>query len=93
MIIIASEKGHFEKIKFLVENGADVNGNDYNNRSALMIASKKGNFELVKYLVENGADVNAKNNQNGNIFFLLIPSMYTTIFVKKLKIIIHIIPC
>ena len=34
-----------------------------------------------------------ENCLNGSFFFLLIPSMYKTIFVKKLKIIIHIIPC
>ena len=52
--------GHFEIMKHLVENGADLNARDENNDTALMKAFQKGRFDIVKYLVENGADVNAK---------------------------------
>jgi ankyrin repeat protein len=47
-----------EIVKFLIENGADVNAN---NGVALDYASRNGNLEIVKFLLENGADVNANN--------------------------------
>jgi ankyrin repeat protein len=47
----ASFNGHLEVVKYLVDNGADVNG-------GIESASKNGQFEILKYLVENGADVN-----------------------------------
>ena len=55
-IYLASELGHLEKVKYLVENGADVNAKDRFDRTALIFASENGHFEIVKYLVENGAD-------------------------------------
>ena len=49
----ASNNGHFEIVKYLVKNGADVK-----NSGALRGASEYGHFEMVKYLVENGANMN-----------------------------------
>ena len=58
--------GHFEIVKFLVENGADPNvKDDFYGRTTLMFASQKGHFEIVKFLIENGADANTKDDFNG----------------------------
>ena len=43
----ASENGHFEIVKYLVENGVNVNTS--NGIEALMWASENGHFEVVKY--------------------------------------------
>jgi ankyrin repeat protein len=50
-------------VKYLVENGADLNSKEglYND-TALILASKNNFSEIVKYLHVNGADVNAKND-------------------------------
>jgi ankyrin repeat protein len=64
----ASEKGNFEMVKFLVENGAHPNVKNRSGWTALMYASEKGNFKIVKLLVENGADPNVKNNSNSTAF-------------------------
>lgn len=53
---MASELGHTEIVKILVENGADVHA--YNG-GPLRWASRSGHLEIVKYLVEKGAHVNA----------------------------------
>ncbi|RYP17500.1 hypothetical protein DL765_004464 [Monosporascus sp. GIB2] len=53
-------RGHIETVKFLVQNGADVNmplqTGDYG--SALAAAAYGGHTETVKFLVQNGADIN-----------------------------------
>ena len=56
---LASERGHLEVVKYLVEQGADIHAmNDY----ALRWSSLKGHLEVVKYLVENGANIHANND-------------------------------
>ena len=60
-LIMASVNGRLEKIKKLVQIGADVNARNMKKSTALILASKYGHFEIVKYLVEYGADVNAIN--------------------------------
>ena len=45
--------GHLEKVKYLVENGADINSKYANGSTALMHAAEKGHLEIVKYLDEH----------------------------------------
>ncbi len=53
---LASEKGHLEVVRYLVEHEADIHAwNDY----ALRLASHNGHLEVVKYLIEKGANINA----------------------------------
>jgi len=47
------KKEHEIIVKYLVENGADVQGNKYSLNSVC----EKEHEIIVKYLVENGADV------------------------------------
>ena len=48
-------------MKYLVENGADVNA------GALMYASENGHFEIVKYLIANGANIDSTYSANTEI--------------------------
>ena len=43
---------HFEIVKYLVQNGADVNEKDINNATALKFASTNNHFEIMKYLIK-----------------------------------------
>ena len=52
----AAEKGHFEIVKFLVENGANIHAD---GDSALCLAAEEGHFKIVKFLIKNGADIHA----------------------------------
>ncbi len=54
------EGGNLEVVKYLVEQGADVNAKDEDGWTVLHAVDEGGNLEVVKYLVEQGADVNAK---------------------------------
>ena len=57
---LAARGGRLSEVKYLVENGADVNTRDnYVYYTVLHEAAGYGHLSEVKYLVENGADVNA----------------------------------
>ena len=57
-LIIVSKLGNIKSVKFLIENGADVNTQNEKGITALMLASRFGHIETVKFLIEKGADVN-----------------------------------
>lgn len=52
--------GNFDKIKYLIEQGADIHAN---SDEALRMASRSGCLNIVKYLVENGADIHANSDE------------------------------
>lgn len=51
-----------QKVKTLVEAGADVNTVDIYGRTALFMATFNRDFDLVKYLIKKGANVNLRNS-------------------------------
>lgn len=57
----ASENGHLEVVKYLVESGADVNGD---KTISLRNASKNGHLSVVKYLIDKGADIHARYDES-----------------------------
>ncbi len=58
-LIEAVNIGQLEKIKYLVENGADIHGF---KEASLINALKKGHLDVVKYLVEQGANIHSNND-------------------------------
>ncbi len=63
-LIYASEWGHIEIVKLLIDEGADVNYKDYPNEdeeripyTALRYACSNGHIEIVKILIDEGADI------------------------------------
>ena len=57
----ASEGGHTDTARLLIENGADVNAKNKSDSTSLMYALEGGHTNTARLLIENGADVNAKN--------------------------------
>lgn len=57
----SDSQNRHEFVKFLIENGADVNSKDKNGNTALISASSNRDLEIAKLLIENRADLNAKN--------------------------------
>lgn len=66
-LIVASFHGAYETVRFLVENGCDVNSTNYNGTSVLMYAmseaSKSGDIKVMEYLIRNGGDLMHKDNK------------------------------
>ena len=50
-------------VRFLIENGADVNISDSDGLTLLMKAVRDGNKSLISLLIESGADVSAQDSQ------------------------------
>lgn len=55
-LISAVQKGDFDKVRELIDNGVDLNEADRTGYTALMAASEKGDVEIASYLLERGAD-------------------------------------
>ncbi|RYP27389.1 hypothetical protein DL767_007708 [Monosporascus sp. MG133] len=55
-IQLASDNGHVEVVKLLLEKGADWTIRDSNGWTPLSVASDSGQVEVVKLLLEKGAD-------------------------------------
>ena len=61
VLIVAAQKGQIGVVKYLAENGADIEAGDNYERTALSWAAQNGHIGVVKYLVEQGADVHQKD--------------------------------
>jgi len=58
---IASQNGHFDLVKVLVEKGADVNAKNGGGQTALHMVVSYEIEEVKAYLMSKGADVSIKN--------------------------------
>ena len=59
----AAKAGNAQKVKDLLEKGADANAKNHEGTTALMVAAYKGSREIIAVLTERGADVNARDNE------------------------------
>ena len=69
---IATEKGHFNIMKCLIEHKAYVNTKTkYDRVTSIQIACSKGNIEMIKYLIKHGANPTIKNSIGLNALEML----------------------
>jgi ankyrin repeat protein len=59
-LMMASQFGHAEVVKLLLDRGAKLDLQVSGGPTALLIASAHGNTEVVKLLLENGANPDLK---------------------------------
>ena len=62
LLIHATENGHLEITKYLIEANANVNLQRNDGTTALMFAAQIGAIEMAKYLIEANAYVNLQRN-------------------------------
>lgn len=60
-LIFASEEGHTQMVKLLLDHHADVNAQDDQKKTALMVATTKGHTKIVKLLLDHDANVNVQD--------------------------------
>ena len=61
---VAADNGHLDIVRFLVEQGADMEKIDNCGWTPLLASSANGHLELVRYLLEQGANRD-KESRNG----------------------------
>jgi ankyrin repeat protein len=67
LFFLSMKPNTLETIKFLVDNGADVNIKTKYNETMLMMASRKGQLDTVTYLVETcNVNINEVDDDNRN---------------------------
>jgi len=57
-------------IKYLIENGSDINAKNWKGETPLILSAKHLHLEIIRYLIENGADINAKDD-NGRTSLMM----------------------
>ncbi|MFT4327814.1 MAG: ankyrin repeat domain-containing protein [Wolbachia pipientis] len=61
-LLAAAQDGDFNKVKDLVNQGANINAKERDGNTCLHYVSKFGNLDIVKYLISEDADIDAKDN-------------------------------
>ena len=69
LLLWASENGHVEVIKVLLENNANIEATDNSERTSLILATLYGHIKTVKLLLDAGANIEAagRNRQTSLI--------------------------
>ncbi len=54
-LIWAADRGHFEVVRYLADNGAKLDERGFLNHTAVAWAADGGHFEIVRYLLDKGS--------------------------------------
>lgn len=65
-LIRMSYLGKLDSVKFLIENGADINIVSENGTTAIMYAFQNGHIDIVKYLLDKGAATKTEKTKMTN---------------------------
>lgn len=68
MTLFSIDLGHFDIVKIVIANEADINAKDNDDLTALILAAEKGHPNIVKLLIEAGADVDVTINERHTLF-------------------------
>jgi ankyrin repeat protein len=72
-LLLAVREGHFEAVRTLLDNGADINQTSAGDQtSSILLAAINGHFDLVKQLLEWGADPNIASDAGGTPLYAVL---------------------
>jgi ankyrin repeat protein len=72
-LLLAVREGHFEAIRTLLDNGADINQTSAGDQtSSILLAAVNGHFDLVEQLLEWGADPNIASDAGGTPLYAVL---------------------
>ena len=80
---VASQEGHVDAVRVLLDHGADVNSQDYVNWMPLHFASCEGNLKVVQLLLEHEVILNAQTDVGAPLF---LASNYGRLEVVRLLV-------
>lgn len=66
-VIYPCDSGREEIVELLINNSAEINRRDKNDKSALDIAVEKKFGKIIEILVQNGADITSKNKDGKTV--------------------------
>ena len=73
MLCVATRNDCFDKVKWLLDNGADINGvSKDRGYTAVMDAVWRKNFEITEYLINKGADLSVISSDGQSILVLAV---------------------
>ena len=78
-LVIAVKEGHYDAVKYLLEQKAGTEEGGQYGWTPLMWAALNGKLEIAKLLVQFGANVNACDRYNESCIHLAIRNQHTTI--------------
>lgn len=83
----AAMMGQTEASELLLQHGADINGRNRDNNTALHLAVFLGRAETAELLLKSGADVNAKNDDGATpVDLLQVPWEMTRLLTRPMGI-------
>ena len=72
-LLLSVREGHFEAVRNLLDNGADINQTSAGDHtSPMLMAAVNGHFDLVKQLLEWGADPNIASDAGGTPLYAVL---------------------
>lgn len=69
----ACNNGNLAIVRFLVEQGADVNlVYSFNGATPIIISLDNKSYDVAKYIIDRGANINAKDNGNYSVLHFCV---------------------
>lgn len=84
-LLQAADSGQTDKVRQLVEGGANINAQNAEGRTPAMIATYNNDVETAKVLIEAGADVNLQDGMKNTPFLYAGAEGYLEILKLTIK--------
>lgn len=84
-LIIASDRGNLDLVKFLIDLGENVNHSKSNGATSILMTATKGHIETAKVLLEAGAFVDSEDFQGNSPLMYALVSKHEEVFELLLE--------